>query len=102
MPTISLDDTYEPRPWACDECKHLLGVVMRDTNRVRRLWIFRSDFDCTMPSAAILMRPPRGLFKVHGIDQAHGVECGNCGALNEWTISKESYLRLISYYGQAK
>lgn len=98
MPPINIDETYEPRPWACDECGHLLGAVMRDTNRVRRLWIFADHkIDC-LPLFAVMKYPPRGLFKVHGVDQCHGVECSNCGALNEWTMSKESYLRLVSYY----
>jgi hypothetical protein len=53
---------------------------------------------CDLPSFEIIRMRPRGLFKVHGVDQCHGVECSNCGALNEWTMSKESYLRLVSYY----
>jgi len=101
MPRIRLDDTYEPRPWPCDECGHLLGVVMRDTNRARRLWVFRVDRSCCeLPPTKMLQDPPRGLFKIHAVDQCHGVECSNCGALNEWTISRESYLKLVSYYGK--
>lgn len=97
MSAIKLDDTYEPRPWSCEECNHLLGVVMRDTQRIRRLWVFANYMEC-LPSMPVLLHPPRGLFKIHGIDQCHGVECPSCGALNGWTMSKESYLRLVSYY----
>ena len=99
--STSFDETYAPRPWACDECKRVLGVVMRDNKRIRRLWVFRADIDaCDMPLTDTLRHPPRGLFKIHGVDQCHGVECSVCGALNEWSMSKESYFALLSYYSK--
>lgn len=101
MPQIAIDETYEPRPWPCEECSHHLGVVMRDTSRIRRLWVF-AKYELCIPATPVLRHPPRGLFRVHGVDQCHGVECPNCGALNEWTISRESYLKLLRYYGKAE
>lgn len=107
MPQI-FDEEYEPRPWACDECKQVLGVVMRviiprsrtvGPRKVRRLWIFAQHcFSQPIPPTAVLRHPPRGLFKVHGVNSCAGVECGHCGALNEWSMSQEAYLELIRYY----
>ena len=106
MPVISLDETYEPRPWACDECKFVLGVVMRDVNRVRRLWVFRSH-RCTesMPTVFTLRNAPRGLYSVHGLDMVShpgGVECQHCGALNDWKLGDELFKRLMSHYRDAE
>jgi len=86
------DQTYEPRMWRCEECRRVLGVVMRDENRVRRLWVFRVDRDdVNVPETSILRKAPRGLFKVHGCDCCHGVECSMCGAFNRWNMSEESF-----------
>ncbi len=94
-----LDNTYEPRPWRCDECRQVLGVIMRDVNRARRLWVFRVDrSDADLPTTKDLRNPVKGLFKVHGVDQCAGVECSHCGALNEWSISKESLNKLLERY----
>lgn len=91
-----LDETYEPRLWRCGECRRVLGVVMRDTNRIRRLWVFSVDRDeSALPPTADLRRAPRGMFKVHGVDSCDGVECSKCGALTEWSISKESLDKLV-------
>lgn len=102
MPHPSLDETYQPRLWRCDECRRVLGVVMRDTNRIRRLWVFTLDrADNNLPPTEILRKPPKGLFKIHGADsitRPGGVECSNCGALNDWEISSEAFERLMSHY----
>jgi hypothetical protein len=101
MPT-NLDETYDPRPWRCDECRRVLGVVMRDLDRIRRLWVFTLDrADADVPPTLVLRNPPRGLFKIHGADsiaRPGGVECSRCGALNDWSMSKESFDRLMSNY----
>lgn len=94
-----LDDTYHPRLWACDECRQVLGVVMRDVNRVRRLWVFCTDRPADqVPAVTDLRRAARGLYKIHGVDSCSGVECSRCGALNAWSMSREAYLQLMSYY----
>lgn len=99
---VKFDETYEPRPWRCGECRTVLGVVMHDTDRVLRLWIFRMHkSDDQMPKTFTLHNAPRGLFSVHGVDnipRPGGVECQHCGALNDWAQSKESFLRLMSHY----
>lgn len=98
MPS-TLDETYEPRNWKC-ECGRVLGVVMRDTNRVRRLWVFRVDKDETeVPKAFTLRTRPRGLFKMHGVNSCEdGVECSVCGTRTEWTPSQESFNALMSHF----
>ncbi len=103
MPPVKFDETYEPRPWRCEECQvNILGVVMRDANRIRRVWVFWKDrTDATAPSTYTLRNAPRGLFRVHGADnipRSGGVECSHCGALNDWYQSKESYEWMISHY----
>lgn len=95
----TLDETYEPRLWRCDECRRVLGVVMRDVNRVRKLWIFRVDrTDADVPKPFTLRSRPRGLFKMHGVNSCDGVECSVCGARNEWTPSKEAFEVLMSHF----
>ena len=92
----SLDETYEPRIWRCEECRQILGVVMRDKNRVKRLWVFRVDrSDAGMPATYTLRQAPRGLYKVHGLDQSMGIECSKCGAITEWSMSKDAFARLL-------
>jgi len=88
--TQTLDATYEPRPWACGECKRILGVVMRDANRIRRLYVFyQICFATTMPPMEHLFSRPRGMFLLHGLDWCEGVECQNCGARTPWNLGTE-------------
>jgi len=95
----TFDETYEPRPWRCGECRRILGVVMRDVNRVRSLYVFQRDReDQGMPTVFTLRECPRGLFKLLGLHSCDGVECSICGARTEWTPSKESYERLMSHF----
>ena len=105
MPT-KLDETYAPRPWRCGECRRVLGVVMRDASRIRRLWVFVLDrADNNIPPSNILFHAPRGLFKIHGADcvgRPGGIECSRCGALNDWRPSDESFDRLMSHYPRRK
>ncbi len=88
MPT--LDENYAPRPWACGECKRILGVVMRDASRIRRLYVFfRSRSADKMPLKAALLERPRGMFILHGLDWCEGVECPICGARTPWNLGTE-------------
>jgi hypothetical protein len=98
-----LDETYAPRYWRCDECRRVLGVVMRDVNRVRKLWVFYADrVETNVPKTFTLFSRPRGLFKLHGVNSCDGVECSMCGALNEWTPSQESFRVLMSHFTEVK
>jgi hypothetical protein len=102
-PNVNLDETYAPRPWRCDECRRVLGVVMRDKDRIRRLWVFSVDKDeAQLPTTADLRIAAKGLYKIHGMDMCRGphqgVECSNCGALSEWSMSKESLDKIIERY----
>lgn len=102
----TIDATYEPRLWRCEECRRVLGVVMRDTSRIRRLYVFAHDrADNNIPATDQLRNPPKGLFKIHGADsigRPGGVECSHCGALNDWQPSQESFERLMSHYAGRK
>lgn len=80
----------------------MLGVVMRDVSRIRRLWVFRVDLpEAHVPKPFTLLSRPRGLFKLHGVNSCDGVECSICGARTEWTPSKESFEVLMSHFGQS-
>jgi len=95
----TLDETYAPRYWRCDECRRVLGVVMRDSSRIRKLWVFRVDKDeKDVPTTFTLRSRPRGLFKMHGVHSCEGVECSLCGARTEWTPSKEAFDALMSHF----
>lgn len=98
----TMDQHYEPRKWCCQECKRVLGVIMRDANRVRRLYVFAIDRDgSNIPTKDVLFSMPRGLFKVLGVDSVSrpgGIECSRCGARNEWVPSSESFERLMEHY----
>lgn len=102
MPEI--DPTYEPRPWLCDECRAVLGYVVRSADRVRRLWLLRVQVPAGKPvlpaqevlAAAQLMRHNRqGLWRAHGIDAAQGICCDACGSIQNWRPSDESLRSLI-------
>ena len=99
----TIDETYEPRLWRC-RCGQVLGVVMRDTSRIRRLWVFTLDrHHNNVPPTEILRNPPKGLFRVHGVDcvsRPGGIECSVCGALNDWQPSQESFEKLMSHYSK--
>lgn len=103
---FTLDPTYEPRLRCCGQCGRVLGVVMRDTNRVRRLWVFSMDRAADeVPDAVLLRNPPRGMFKVHGLECASdpgGVECTHCGCVTSWDAPMESFERLMSHYQDGK
>jgi hypothetical protein len=93
--TATLDENYEPRPWRCGECRLVLGVVMRDTSRVRRLYtFFQPRRDDNVPAKEELWKRPRGMFHGHGVDWCQGVECPICGARSPWDLSTEIKARL--------
>jgi hypothetical protein len=86
MPT--LDANYAPRPWACGECKRILGVVMRNTNRIAQLYVFYQWRTAeTLPNKFDLWSRPRGMFVTHGLDWCEGIECPVCGARTAWDLS---------------
>jgi len=85
-----IDITYAPRPWTCNGCGNVLGVVMRNTKRVRSLYVF---YICktmrTMPTQEELFNCPRGMFIAHGIDWCRWIECPICGDHKEWNLRSE-------------
>jgi hypothetical protein len=102
MPTI--DETYEPRMWRCEECRTILGVVLRNSNRVRRLWTLRLQIPDggieprktdIMVAANCQNHDPFGYFLVHGIDSAQGVGCNTCRSIQEWHPAEEILLDML-------
>lgn len=102
MPPITLDETYHPRPFACDECKAIIGVVMRDVNHHRRLWVFRLSKKAEeMPTKDSIFSQHRYLFSIHGLECASrpgGIECSYCGAITDWMPSNESFEKLMGHF----
>jgi hypothetical protein len=92
-----IDRTYAPRWYRCEECQRVLGVVLRDTSRVRRLYVFLRDrTDKDLPAMRSILEeierrghamPP--IFRIYDLDQGD-VGCGKCGAVHEWRMSKEA------------
>ena len=104
MANPTIDATYEPRLWRCEECRTLLGYVLRNSNRVRRLWILRVqrqdgayilDKDLIIMAANSQRHDCQGLWSVRGIDSAQGVGCNTCGSLQAWHASEEAIVDLI-------
>lgn len=92
-----IDATYTPRLYRCEECRCILGVVLRNRNHVRRLFVFRKWHlnEDSLPSAVTMIQeaehPTRkhSIYNVHNMDQG-AVECGQCHAVQEWKMSPEA------------
>ena len=102
MPTI--DPTYEPRLWRCEECRTILGIVLRNSWHVRSLWILRVQItdsaieptrEQILQEANCIRHDRKGLFLVRSIDSAEGVGCSVCGSLQQWYASDEAMVDLI-------
>lgn len=102
MPAI--DPTYQPRLWRCDECRNILGIVLRDQNRVRRLWVLRiqtpdeTTINGQLPGLILIAQGVRHAryspFLVYGMD-AGNVGCNACSSVQEWRASDEALFDLI-------
>lgn len=107
---VNFDETYRPRPLACKQCGWIIGVVMKKwigKMHTRRLWVFTEAY-CdvsAMPSVSVLRSSQRNLYRVRGLDHCDddgdGIECSHCGEINPWSMSLESYLRMVSHYQEA-
>ncbi len=97
----AFDTSYSPRPKHCKDCDHILGVVLRvhvnGSHPVRKLYVFNAPI-LVLPSIAILTDIHRGMYKIHGLDSCDGIECSNCGALNDWYPSQESMDNLLRHF----
>jgi hypothetical protein len=105
---ISIDLTYQPRPWRCEECGALLGFVLRDANRIRRLWVLRvqkkdlryQPTDAEIIASAETERQgraisPQSMWRVRGLAGNATVGCDDCGSLQEWYPNEEELVDLI-------
>lgn len=100
-----IDQTYQPRLWHCEECRAVLGVVLRDDDRVRRLWVQRvqarsaasmqKEIDIIISAGPTKhMSLMRDRWRVMAMDSGI-VGCDFYGSLQEWHISDEAMLNLI-------
>ncbi len=95
---MAIDPTYEPRIYRCEHCRQPLGVILRDCNRIRRLWVFWNVLDDEhLPDCQQILALPRSLFRIHGMNSG-SVECGTCGAIQEWIPAKDAMQDLIGRY----
>jgi hypothetical protein len=106
----AIDQTYQPRAWQCEECRAVLGYVLRDVNRVRRLWVLRRPQVPNMISAVAGVEPlpvsvifyhaglvrysTSSLFQVRGMDSGE-VGCPGCGSVQRWDPSLEAMEDMI-------
>ena len=99
-----IDPTYQLRLWQCEECRAVLGVVLRDDDRVRRLWVLRVQarsaasmpvvLDIITRVGPVRHRGFQSRWRVMAMDSGI-VGCDFCGSLQEWHISDEAMLDLI-------
>jgi hypothetical protein len=101
----AIDQSYQPRAWLCGECRAVLGYVLRDVNRVRRLWVLRKPQIPVMITAVTGVEPlpdpvifyhaglvrysPSSLFQVRSMDSGE-VGCPGCGSIQTWDPSLEA------------
>jgi hypothetical protein len=100
----SIDPTYAPRLWRCEECRAVLGVVLRDSDRVRRLWVFRiqvrdaasvpTNEEMIDSAGSVEHAGLQSRWRVRAMDSGI-VGCDFCESLQEWHISDEAMLDLI-------
>ena len=104
MPNI--DPTYLPRIYRCEECRHILGVVLRDSRRIRRLWVLREQ----LPSESNFLdnymirqsvtnsQGSRSIWRICGMDSGW-IKCDHCNAVQEWRASEEALVDLLQRIG---
>ena len=99
----NIDLTYKPRSKHCKQCDYIIGVVLRiqinGSHSVRKLFVFHAPI-LVMPDVAVLQNTEqRGLYRVHGLDGADGIECDHCGAVsgNDWYPSDEWLHSMVPY-----
>ena len=95
MPGI--DRSYKPRIWRCEECRAILGIVLRDSDRCRRLWVLRVQRQATEKEPAVSEKYVFDsaesvrqdlLWRVRALDSGT-IGCDFCGSLQEWYPTKE-------------
>ncbi|MGA2490209.1 MAG: hypothetical protein ABSF99_08485 [Anaerolineales bacterium] len=105
MPAI--DRTYKPRIWYCEECRAILGYVLRDCNRMRRLWVLREqlkgrwtfpfDDQFIFDNAESDGHFSPGIWRVRELDSGT-IGCDFCGSLQTWYPTLDTlreYLRKL-------
>ena len=94
---MPLDPTYDPRLWKCKRCDYVLAVVLRDNQRVRRLYVFVHPYELAgyMPAVKMQMDLVRCLFCVLGMDQGN-VECQHCGNVQLWDMGEEALAEILA------
>jgi NAD-dependent SIR2 family protein deacetylase len=79
--------------WRCSN-GHKLGVVVRNSSRIRQLWVYRQAIDDTVEEPAEV--------DVLGIAEGtlFDVRCSICGSNRTWVPGDEAIKRIIERYGQ--
>lgn len=97
------DEKYKPRPWYCCECKWLLGFVVRDTKRVRRLNVLRIARNPTSELVRLHVHTgalaARAYYSAMGVNSCDDIPCQHCGCANPWELGEDGFAELLSRRG---
>lgn len=97
------DDQYKPRPWYCDRCKWLLGFVVRDSKRVRRLNVLRVARDPAKELVRVQIFTGElsnlAYYSALGVNSCENIPCGHCGCANPWEIGEDAFAELLERRG---
>lgn len=79
--------------WKCSN-GHKLGVVARNSSRIRQLWVYRQAIDENAEAPAEV--------DVLGIAEGtlFDVRCSICGSSRTWVPGDEAMKRIIARHGQ--
>jgi hypothetical protein len=97
---FSIDKTYRPRPFLCEHCKAIIGIIIRDTKRIIRLNVFRQalrerNIDLLLNAPDDEMRGfSSAFYSMIGVNDGT-ILCYLCGAENQWAASKQAVLEMI-------
>jgi hypothetical protein len=83
---------YEPQMWACNQCKRVVGVVVRGSDRRSKLHVLRHG--CHVDNADVLADVTK--IRPAVILEAGTVVCGWCGAERTWSMSEQALDDLLA------
>lgn len=82
----------DPKPYYCEQCGYVLGLIRKGPDRRSKLDVFRLP----LPTLAILVDSSSEYsYAVIELEQGN-VPCGHCGAVRKWRISDHALDDLLA------
>jgi hypothetical protein len=87
-----MSDNDDPKPYLCEQCGAVLGMIIKGSDRRAKLSVFR----LTLPAVAGQLESLPGdyPFGVTELEQGNPV-CGICGAVRKWRMSQRALDELL-------